>query len=83
MKSYRNLGVRDDYICPLCGEKQVSLLEIDKYGNDLLGKCTEHTYIYICELCPHISLEFWEHEDLENFNLYMNDKLIEVKEVEE
>lgn len=77
MKTYRNLGVQDDYICPLCGEKEVSLLEIDKNGNDMLGKCTKHTYIYICELCPHIGFEYWDDEDLENLSLYLKKEIKE------
>lgn len=73
MKKYINMGTEKNYKCPLCEKKDVTLYRVEKHDKS----CTEYTYIWICKPCPHVSYEYWDDEDLKNFNLFMKGKLKE------
>ena len=55
--------------CPLCGNKmELKELESPRNGRE------DKAYIWICEECPGILLEWWDDTDTEAFVRYMHPK---------
>lgn len=54
--------------CPLCEEGRMFLTELDSANNILEGK----SYMWICEQCPGILLEWYGKEDTAAFATYLN-----------
>lgn len=53
--------------CPLCGD-DMSLTELKSAPNGRENK----SYIWICNSCPGILLEWVDHKDTDAFNKYIN-----------
>lgn len=53
--------------CPLCGD-DMPLTELKSAPNGRENK----SYIWICNSCPGILLEWWDHNDTDAFDKYIN-----------
>lgn len=64
--------------CPLCESGHMELKEVQTdRPNGREGK----SYLWICEECPGILLEWWDSQDTESFNKYMGYTNPELKKI--
>lgn len=55
-------------ICPLCTEGEMELKELP---NEKSPGRENKTYIWICDTCPGVLLEWWDNTDTEAFTNHM------------